>query len=130
MATVPTISTNVYPVTIQSSGNQALSYPDILAGLGNFNYKLNRLLIVSDAINNAQANISFQKVDANGTSSVFPITVVANLFQSVPQVNIDLQDEGIVFNGQMFLNTTINPNTSVSYFMYMQENSVTSLLSK
>lgn len=129
MATIPTITTSTSPVTIQSSyGSGSVTYPQILQQLGSYNFKINKLTIIANNFADIQVPIIFQKVDANGNTISKPTVIVPSIYQAVTQVDVDLSNEGLVFDAQTFMNVNVNPNASLTYLFDTEQESNTNLI--
>ena len=129
MATIPTITTSTSPVTIQSSyGSGSVTYPQILQQLGSYNFKINKLTIIANNFADIQVPIIFQKVNANGQTVSRPTVIVPSIYQAVTQVDVDLSNEGLVFDAQTFMNVNVNPNASLTYLFDTEQESNTNLI--
>jgi hypothetical protein len=128
MATVPTITTNTSPVTIQAYGNTTVTYSQILSQLGSYMFKVNKLSIVATNIQDLYIPFTIQNVDADGTTSQNVIAILPSQYQRITQVDADLFTEDIVFNSRTFLNFTMNPNSSITLLFDTQQWSSTELL--
>lgn len=114
MATVPTITTNTSPVTIEAYGNTTVTYNQILSQLGSYNFKVNKLSLIASKVQDLYVPISVQTIDADGTISQNVITIIPSQYQYVTQVDTDLSTDKIIFDSRTFLNFTVNPNSTLT----------------
>jgi hypothetical protein len=128
LATVPTITTNTSPVTIQAYGNTSVTYNQILSQLGSYNFKVNKLSLIANSAANLYLPITILKIDADGNSSQFVYTITPNQYQFVTQVDIDLKGEDINLDSRTFLNFNVQPNSGLTLLFDTTQWSSTGLL--
>ena len=128
MATVPTITTNTSPVTIQSSGSTAVTYNQILSQLGTYNFKVNKLSLIATKVSDLYVNLSVQRIDANGNVTNVNVPIIPSQYQRITQVDSDLSSDKIVFDSRTFLNFTVTPNSSLTLLFDTTQWSNTGLL--
>ena len=97
MATVPTIVTGTSPVTIQAYGNQTVTYNQILSQLGTYNFKVNKISVISSNYANLYIPLTFQKTDSSGNVNNYVVNVLPSQYQRVTQVDLDVSKYGIIF---------------------------------
>ena len=128
MATVPTIVTGTSPVTIQAYGNQTVTYNQILSQLGTYNFKVNKISVISSNYANLYIPLIFQKTDSSGNINEYVVNVLPSQYQRVTQVDLDVSKYGIIFDSQTFLNLTVNPSSSLTMLFDTTQWSNTGLL--
>lgn len=122
----PTITTNVEPpVEIKMIGD--LTYAEFQMALGAYNYKASKLYVNSPSYDQVLQRLKFRKYDVSGNIEVFVITPAIDSYQFQSALNIDLENKGVIFDGQLTMDLLLNANETVIFIFDVKELSTASL---
>lgn len=119
MPAFPTITTNVSPVTVTSTGT--VSYEEMVQSLGPSRYLVKGVYLQSENLAQLLETIRVSMVNANGVDIGFVEVPDINIFQKVKAIVLDWSKKGIILDGQTYLNLNIAANANEKIVFYVEE---------
>mgnify|MGYP006274453983 CR=1 FL=1 len=118
MIFTPTITTNTTPaisVTAADSGVPPVTYAQIKQSLGTYVYKVDKLYVYSENLNQLIGAINYNIYDADGNKLVTNVITTVDPYQGTTAIYKDLTEfvTEVIFNGNSSISATILPNTYV-----------------
>jgi len=104
-------------LSVQPSGNDS-DYRQLKNSLGNIVYKVYKVYIVSDNLQQIQGTFQFAKYDIDGNQRFVTIPSTIDPYQSSNAIYIDTKNKDIKFDGRDFIRFNVLPNTNTVIKLY------------
>lgn len=109
------------PIQVQLSGN--VTYQQFKNSLGQFVYKVEKVYLFSENLRQIQGLFNYNNYDSNGNQVFTNVVSAIDPYQNQPSIILNLKDRGIVIDGQDAVQFNLQPNTQLTFKLFVDRRS-------
>lgn len=109
------------PIQVQLSGN--VTYQQFKNSLGQFVYKVEKVYLFSENLRQIQGLFNYNSYDSNGNQVFTNVVSAIDPYQDQPAIILNIKDRGIVIDGQDAVQFNLQPNTQLTFKLYVDRRS-------
>lgn len=123
MIILATITITTPPVTV--SMGDGISYNEFLNSLGTFQYRVLNFYAYSDSLEQLLQPVNYNEYEAQGDRRITFVNPSIDPFQKQKSLYKNVEDAGIILNGQSSVSVNLLPNTLIKLQLFCDRMRIT-----